>query len=138
MRHFLTFLLFTGLRRGEASSLKWKDIDFNDRTFTIQKTKNGDPLTLPIGDHIFELLQDRWGHYGNYDYVFPGSGKSGHLAEPKKGIYRVAETTGINFTCHDLRRTFITIAESLDISAYALKRLVNHRVSDVTSDQFYV
>ncbi|MDG1286327.1 MAG: hypothetical protein P8P30_02045 [Rickettsiales bacterium] len=35
---------------------------------------------------------------------------------------------------HDLRRTFITTAESLDISAYALKRLVNHKNSnDVTS-----
>lgn len=28
---------------------------------------------------------------------------------------------------HDLRRTFITTAERLDIAAYALKRLVNHK-----------
>jgi hypothetical protein len=35
---------------------------------------------------------------------------------------------------HDLRRTFITIAESLDISAYAVKRLVNHKMNnDVTA-----
>ena len=35
---------------------------------------------------------------------------------------------------HDLRRTFITAAESLDISAYALKRLLNHKMSnDVTA-----
>ena len=34
---------------------------------------------------------------------------------------------------HDLRRTFITVAESLDIPHYALKRLLNHRAdSDVT------
>lgn len=34
---------------------------------------------------------------------------------------------------HDLRRTFISIAESLDIPAYALKRLLNHRAdTDVT------
>jgi hypothetical protein len=33
-----------------------------------------------------------------------------------------------------LRRTFITIAESLDISAYALKRLLNHKMTnDVTA-----
>ena len=38
------------------------------------------------------------------------------------------------FTIHDLRRTFITIAESLDISAYAVKRLVNHKMTnDVTA-----
>jgi hypothetical protein len=47
----------------------------------------------------------------------------------------VAAKTGIRVTVHDLRRTFITIADSLDISAYALKRLVNHRTDrgDVTA-----
>ena len=35
---------------------------------------------------------------------------------------------------HDLRRTFITTAESLDIPAYALKRLLNHKMNhDVTA-----
>lgn len=44
------------------------------------------------------------------------------------------QSTGIQFTVHDLRRTFITIAESLDIPAYALKRLLNHKMSgDVTA-----
>ena len=34
---------------------------------------------------------------------------------------------------HDLRRTSATIAESLDIPAYALKRLMNHKTQgDVT------
>ena len=38
------------------------------------------------------------------------------------------------FTLHDLRRTFITIAESLDIPGYALKRLMNHKdPNDVTA-----
>ena len=42
--------------------------------------------------------------------------------------------TGIYFTCHCLRRTFITIAESLDIPAYALKRLLNHKMNnDITA-----
>ncbi len=39
----------------------------------------------------------------------------------------------MKFSLHDLRRTFITVAESLDIPAYALKRLLNHRADgDVT------
>ena len=46
----------------------------------------------------------------------------------------VTKATGIAFTVHDLRRTFITIAESLDIPAYALKRLMNHKMTnDVTA-----
>lgn len=40
---------------------------------------------------------------------------------------------------HELRRTFITIAESLDIPAYVLKRLMNHKMSnDVTAGYIIV
>ena len=47
---------------------------------------------------------------------------------------RIRELSGVMFTIHDLRRTFITIAESLDIPVYALKRLLNHKMSsDVTA-----
>jgi integrase len=67
-------------------------------------------------------------------WVFPGPGKSGHLSEPKTTVRQVTKTSGINFTPHDLRRTFLTIAEGLDIPAYALKRLVNHKSKgDVTA-----
>jgi len=41
--------------------------------------------------------------------------------------------TGIKFCCHDLRRTFITITENLDIPHYTLKALLNHsKGNDVT------
>ena len=42
---------------------------------------------------------------------------------------------GISFTLHDLRRTFVTIAKNIDMSAYALKQLVNHKITnDVAAD----
>lgn len=51
----------------------------------------------------------------------------------------VTKASGVHFTVHDLRRTFITIAESLDIPAYALKRLMNHKMSnDVTAGYIIV
>lgn len=47
---------------------------------------------------------------------------------------KVIQESGVHFTVHDLRRTFITVAESLNISAYALKSLLNHKMSnDVTA-----
>lgn len=137
-RDFLILLLFTGLRRNEASTLRWEDINIKDQTFTIRETKNGDPLTLPISTHLLEMFENRKRQYGNYEFVFPGPGKLKHFVEPKKGIKKVIEMTGINFTCHDLRRTFITIAEGLDVSAYALKRLINHRVTDITGGYIIV
>lgn len=134
IRDFLILLLFTGLRKGEAERLRWSDVDLNDRTITVTQTKNGDVLTLPLSTHLFQLFQRRHQRYGGGEYVFPSDGQKGHLTEPKKGIYRIITATGIQFSCHDLRRTFLTIAEGMDISAYALKRLVNHRIAnDITS-----
>lgn len=130
---YLLFLLFTGLRRQEAATLKWLNIDFNDRSLTLIDTKNHQPLTLPITDFIFNLLESRKA-MTNSEYVFVGAGKLGYLIEPRHQVQKVIQSSGVSFTLHDLRRTFITIAESIDISAYALKRLFNHKISnDVTA-----
>jgi integrase len=53
--------------------------------------------------------------------------------ESRKQIDKVVARSGIHFTVHDLRRTFITIAESLDIPAYALKQLLNHKMHAIIS-----
>ena len=67
-------------------------------------------------------------------YVFPGEGKSGYINDPRNQIAEIRNKSGVYFTIHDLRRTFISIAESLDISAYAVKKLVNHSTGgDVTA-----
>lgn len=132
-RDFLFLALFTGMRRGELQRLRWENIDLDERKLHLPKTKNGDPLTLPLSDFVLDLLAERKRRAGASLWVFPGNGPSGHLVEPKKFLQRVTAASGVPFTLHDLRRTYITIAESLDIPHYALKRLLNHRTSgDVT------
>ena len=59
VRDWLVFLILTGLRRGEASRLTWDDVDLKAKTFTIQDTKNREPHTLPLSDHLFEMLKRR-------------------------------------------------------------------------------
>jgi integrase len=132
-RDYLHVLLFTGLRRSEASRLAWANIDFREKTLTIPETKNHLVHTLPLSDFLFDLLKRREVDQSS-PYVFPSDGKLGYLIEPKTAVKRVANLSGVEFTLHDLRRTFITIAESLDIPAYALKRLLNHKdQNDVTA-----
>lgn len=133
LRDYLLFILFTGLRRQEAATLTWNCVDLTANTLTIVDTKNHEQHVLPLSTFLLELLKQRAQSKIN-EYVFPGAGESGHLVEPRRQMARVIEATGIEFSVHDLRRTFITIAESLDISAYALKRLLNHKMNnDVTS-----
>lgn len=133
LRDYLLLLILTGLRRNEGASLQWKDVDLIGRTLTISDTKNHETHTLPLSDFLFDLLSRRKADASS-EYVFPGGGRSGYIYEPRKYINTITEATGIAFTLHDLRRTFITVAESLDIPAYALKRLLNHKMSnDVTA-----
>lgn len=133
-RDFLLVALFTGMRRSEIAKLRWEYIDFAAKTLTIPQTKNGDPLVLPLSNYLFCLLSGRKTAAGEMDWVFPGRSLHCPLTEPKRYTDRVSRTSGVKFTLHDLRRTFVTIAESLDISPYALKRLLNHRVyGDVTA-----
>lgn len=133
IRDYLQFVLFTGARRREASSLLWSDIHMENRSFIIREPKNHNTIELPLSSFLYELLNKR---ERINDYVFhsPRSA-SGHIEEPKKVVKSIGEAIDHHFTIHDLRRTFITFAESLDISQYALKALVNHKMSssDVTA-----
>lgn len=130
---YFLLLLFTGMRKMEAASLKWSDIDLKSKTITLQDTKNHEIHTLPMSDFVFDLMERR-SRNKTSEYVFPADSKTGYIYEPKKAVNRVVELSGVPFTLHDLRRTFATIADSLDLPAYALKRLLNHKMNnDVTA-----
>ena len=114
-------------------TLKWEQINLSARTLTLPDPKNHQPHVLPRPYFLHDLLTKRK-QDGNALYVFPGRGKHGYLTDPRNQIAKVTQASGVHFILHDLRRTFITIAESLDISAYAVKRLVNHKMrNDVTA-----
>ena len=133
MADYLLLLLFTGLRRTEGMTLKWDAVDLAERTLLISDTKNREPLKLPLSDFVYAMLKERE-ERAESAYVFPGDGEYGHLIEPRKQMRKVTKASGVSFTLHDLRRTFITAAEGLDISMYAIKRLVNHKMTgDVTA-----
>jgi integrase len=129
LRDYLLLVLFTGLRRNEAASLQWSNIDLKAKTLMVPDTKNHQDHTLPLSDFLYDLLSCRYKKH-NSKYVFPSADKEAHIIEPRKQTAKVKADSGVMFTIHDLRRTFITIAESLDISAYAVKRLVNHKMTN--------
>jgi len=131
-RDYLLFVLFTGLRRTDAATVRWEHIKDN-KALLIPHPKSQSPFDLPLSDYLLALLKERKacehtkGVFPDSPWVFPAQSKSGHIAEPK-------EKLNVAFTVHGLRNTFITVAESLDISPYAIKMLVNHSLDkkDVT------
>jgi integrase len=133
VRDLLIFLLFTGLRRNEALTLKWSDIDFDNHSFTIEDTKNNESHSLPLTFKLDEVLDRRMKARDDNPYVFQGTNTNSHLHPPKRQLERARELVGFKFDNHSLRRTFETTANRLAFSTYTLKKLVNHKnTRDVT------
>lgn len=131
-KDLLVFLLFTGLRRNEAANLKWADVDFDGKTIFVKDTKNRVPHMLPMTRQLETLLKSR-PQGTRDDLVFPSKRTGQAIRDVRADLDKIKEECGVEFVLHDLRRTFITIAESLDIPYYAIKRLANHKDStDVT------
>lgn len=142
-RDALLFLLLTGARLAEAfgsvrdgyPALRWRDVDLKRRTITFRDTKNRTDHELPMGDRLTAILTARK-EFAGPDFVFSLS--NGQMApDDLRGAFaRIEKATGIRATAHDLRRTFAGVVNSLDISAYKLKRLLNHisgNKNDVTA-----
>lgn len=132
---FIEMAILTGLRKSELLNLTWDAINLAERSFFISKTKNGMPLELPISDRLLAIFNNRLKQKTDSEYVFNSHGVYGRVIEPKKVIAKISESSGISFTLHDLRRTFTTTAESLNIGTYTIKRLLNHKTKrdDVTA-----
>lgn len=134
LRDYLVLVLLTGIRRTDAASIRWAHVDLNNRTLVIPDPKNRDPHMLPLGDYLHRLLTRRQRQTGKSPFVFPGRYGKGRLNTAWTLVQRIEGQTGIHVGIHDLRRTFITTAERLDLSAYAVKRLAGHKMrQDITA-----
>ena len=133
-RDFLLLTVMTGLRRSEGLGLTWDRIDLEGRTLTIADTKAYRQHMLPLSTFLLALLTRRKAtNPPDCRWVFADAlGRP--LQNLRFALEHVEQASGVSFCVHDLRRTFATVAESLDIPAYALKRLLNHSTgSDVTA-----
>ena len=105
IRDYILISLLTGARRSNVLAMSWEEISFDRAEWRIPDTKNGTPHIIPLTKLAVEILENRKNSTES-DFVFPGTGKSGHLVEPKKGWIRIKERAGIkDLRLHDLRRS---------------------------------
>ena len=102
-RDFILLMLFTGLRRREAASLRWDDVDFAGSVIRLPaaRTKSGRKFDVPMSAFVKDLLIARRA-IGNMEFVFPADSKSGHIEEPKTPLRLVKDACGIEVSAHDL------------------------------------
>lgn len=131
----LLFMIYTGARIGESSRLTWDRVNLFDEvpTFYFDKTKNHNPVTLPISDPLLAILKDRYqSRAKNCKYVFPSvRGNTPYVTNTTALFKKISEVAGEHLSNHDLRRTFEDICQNCGIDSDKRRQLLNHLASDV-------
>jgi integrase len=134
-KDFILLSLFTGARKSNVLSMRWKDIDFERSVWKIpgELSKNGDPMQIPLGPDVLDILRRRRAETSSV-FIFPGSGPKGHYVEPRHAWETLLKRAKLeDLRIHDLRRSmgsWMTIGgTSLPIVGKAL----GHKTSQATS-----
>lgn len=134
----LTATLFlTGMRRADAATLQWRDVDLDEGIIHLRHAKGGKEgdisITGDMGIAALSAWRDRVTANGERMYVFCRIRRGDHIdADAPLGrssinyiVDKTEAVTGIKFTPHTARRTLITEALATgtpmkDVQAQAL------------------
>ena len=136
MRDYVMLSLLTGARRSNVLAMTWAEINLERRTWTIpgSKAKAKDNITVPLTDAAIDVLQARAEATGAQGWVFPGSGATGHLVEPKKGWARLLNRAGIDdLRIHDLRRSLASFQIDAGVSLTVIGKGLGHHSQQTTA-----
>jgi integrase len=119
-------LLNSGLRFGEATQLRHRDINLKDRLITVagEGAKSGRTRVVPMNIEAVSVLSALDGKRD--DYLFPGEADN-HLTTVKtawKALLKEARISG--FRLHDLRHTFASRVKRGGADLYTVQRLLGH------------
>lgn len=131
VRDYILLSILTGARKSNVMAMRWADIDFDRREWRIPDTKNGDPLIVQLPGVAMNVLRGR--RDNDSPWVFPSTGKSGHLESPKKGVQAVLAKAGITgLRIHDLRRTLGSWQAITGASLAIIGKSLGHKSVDAT------
>jgi len=130
--YFLTLLL-TGARRSNVLQMKWEEISFDRNEWRIPRTKNDSAQVVTLTEEVVAILRARQNEVAS-KYVFPGTGKAGHLSDSKKAWTRVLQRAGLsNLRIHDLRRTMGSWQAKTGASLAIIGKSLNHKCTATTA-----
>lgn len=132
----VSLALITGMRFGEIAGLRWSDIDFNQRTITLLRTKNGDRRVIPLTDEAAEIFHKclTFGSSSN-EMVFRSqrntiTEKKVSIREAFENAIKRAEIN--NFRFHDLRHTAASYMAMSGATQGELMAILGHRSPSMT------
>ena len=140
LRTLVPVLLLTGMRAGEATSLRWSQIDLIKHTITVgrAKTSSGTGRVMPINDELAHVLAthriwfvEQFGEPEDQHCLFPFGHP--HPADPYRAVTdtkwawnELRSRTGVRCRLHDLRHTFATGLAERGTSESTMLALMGH------------
>jgi integrase len=123
------FLAYSGCRLGEAVAVRWSDIDFEHKTFTVSGgetgTKNYEFRTVPLFPALEHFLKRRLNEF--IDIPEPESAIS-EIKSAKKAMAAACKKAELpHFTHHHLRHFFCSNAIEAGIDFKAIAGWLGHK-----------
>lgn len=141
----VVFLLDTGARYAEVSSLTWDVVDLKAGTVNLYRHKVGNESTLTMTDRLKEILERRYAKLKGTPYIFPGRRRGAHRGYATGGIRKAIARAGLNdpirvarfgrTTPHTFRDTFASWLAIKGMSLYKIGKLLGH--ASVTQTKKY-
>jgi integrase len=159
-------IMLTGMRRGEALGLRWKDIDFEQRQLSIVQTitsTNSGPMvstpknnqsirTVPMPDKLVDLLR-QWkaeqsqqinkamqvGVAINDELVFGNEESRPRWPDSvRRGLKRLLNKAGLkrNITIHSLRHAFATMMLEMEVPIKVIQETLGHASITTTGNTY--
>ncbi len=132
MKPIVLCALHTGMRRDEILSLKWQDVDMDQRLVLVRYSKSKKPRYIPINDTLLQVLKDvpRW---DDCEYVFANPDTHTRWVDSKVAwAYTIRRSKVKNFRFHDLRHTFASRLVQSDVQIQAVQELLGHATLEMT------
>lgn len=128
LENLFRFYLSSGVRKSEALSLRWTDIDFDKKRIFINGTKTESSRRyLPLFDCLLPILITQ---PHTSDFVFP------YADYTLKNTWRwlCYKYSDITYTIHSLRHTFATRCYEKGISDKVIQKWLGHSRVSTTQD----
>lgn len=137
---------YMGWRPQELAKLKIENVNLAEQYIVGgMKTSAGKNRLVPIHPRIKELVQQNYDQAielkSNYLFNDPLAVKGGMFITYDKYAGRFAKIMNTLNFCkehrpHDPRKTFITMAKKAKVDEYVIKRLIGHRITDITEEVY--
>ena len=129
-KDLITFLIYTGCRKGEALNLKWDDVDLKINVIAIKGTKTKYDRYIPISKPLKVLLR---GVDKNQDCLYVFNSNGAKIGNFRKSFMTACKNAGLkDLHIHDLRHVFASKMVMNGTSLYITGELLGHRTTQMT------